>query len=421
MAGDLNGSQATPHSHAILPFYLEPAKETLVMSLVMEETGGGLQLELTGDLKMLQELARDFAANEIIPKAEHYDQSGEWPWDIFNKARKAGLVYLNIPDEYGGPGANVLEECIVGEELAYGCSGIQTALMLSQLAALPVLIAGSEEQKERYFTQMTQKGKIMAYCMTEPDAGSDVAGIKTTAIRRGDHYVLNGTKTWITDGPVANFFTVFAKSSPGDGHKGMSCFIVERDWKGVSTSKPLEKMGQHAAQACQVFFEDVEVPVENLLGREGDGFMIGMKVFDKSRPPVAAAATGVAQRALDEAVKYAAERHTFGRPLYQHQGLGFILSDMKIRVDAARALTYKSAWLVDQGRRNTSEAAVAKAFAADAAMQNATDAVQVFGGNGYSREYPVEKLMRDAKIYQIYEGTTQIQKNIILRELYHKR
>jgi acyl-CoA dehydrogenase len=180
-------------------------------------------------------------------------------------------------------------------------------------------------------------------------------------------------------------------------------------------------MGQHAAQACQVFFEDVEVPVENLLGREGDGFMIGMKVFDKSRPPVAAAATGVAQRALDEAVKYAGERHTFGRPLYQHQGLGFILSDMKIRVDAARALTHKSAWLVDQGKRNTSEAAVAKAFAADAAMQNATDAVQVFGGNGYSREYPVEKLMRDAKIYQIYEGTTQIQKNIILRELYHKR
>ena len=390
------------------------------MSLVMEEASG-LQLELTGDLKMLQELAHDFAVNEIIPKAEHYDQSGEWPWEIFNKARKAGLVYLNIPDEYGGPGANVLEECIVGEELAYGCSGVQTALMLSQLAALPVLIAGSEEQKERYFTQMTQKGKIMAYCMTEPDAGSDVAGIKTTALRKGDHYVLNGTKTWITDGPVASFFTVFAKTSPGDGHKGMSCFIVERDWKGVSTSKPLEKMGQHAAQACQVFFEDVEVPVENLLGREGDGFMIGMKVFDKSRPPVAAAATGVAQRALDEAVKYAAERHTFGRPLYQHQGLGFILSDMKIRVDAARALTYKSAWLIDLGRRNTSEAAVAKAVAADAAMQNATDAVQVFGGNGYSREYPVEKLMRDAKIYQIYEGTTQIQKNIILRELYHKR
>jgi acyl-CoA dehydrogenase len=217
---------------------------------------------------------------------------------------------------------------------------------------------------------------------------------------------------------VASYFTVFAKTTPGDGHKGMSCFIVEREWKGVSTSKPLEKMGQHAAQACQVFFENVEVPVENLLGREGDGFMIGMRVFDKSRPPVAAAATGVARRALDEAVKYAAERHTFGRPLYQHQGLGFLLSDMKIRAEAARLLAWQSAWLIDKGKRNTMEAAIAKAFCADAAMQNATDAVQVFGGNGYSREYPVEKLMRDAKIYQIYEGTTQIQKNIILRELY---
>lgn len=387
----------------------------------MEETSTGLQLELTGDQKMLQDMARDFARKEIIPKAEHHDQTGEWPWEIFNKARRAGLVNLNIPEEYGGPDASVLEECIVGEELAYGCSGIQTALMLNQLASLPILIAGNESQKEHYFTKLTQGGKIISYCMTEPDAGSDVSGIKTTAIRKGDHYVLNGTKTWITDGPVASYFTVFAKTNPESGHKGMSCFIVEREWQGVSTSKPLEKMGQHAAQACQVFFENVKVPVENLLGREGDGFMIGMKVFDKSRPPVAAAATGVARRALDEAVKYAGERFAFGRALYQHQGLGWILADMKIRVEAARSLTWKSAWLIDHERRNTTEAAVAKAFAADAAMQNATDAVQVFGGNGYSREYPVEKLMRDAKIYQIYEGTTQIQKNIILRELYHAR
>lgn len=390
------------------------------MLSVMEETSG-LQLDLSGDQKMLQDLARDFARNEIIPRAEHYDQSGEWPWEIWKKALRAGLVNLNIPEEYGGGGASVLEECIVGEELAYGCSGVQTALMLNQLAVLPMLIAANDEQKQRYFPRLAQDGKIISYCMTEPDAGSDVAGIKSTAIRKGDRYVLNGTKTWITDGPVASYFTVFAKTSPGDGHKGMSCLIVEREWKGVSTSKPLEKMGQHAAQTSQVFFEDVEVPVENLLGREGDGFMIGMRVFDKSRPPVAAAATGVARRALDEAVRYAGERHTFGVPLWKHQGLGFMLADMKIRVEAARCLTWRSAWLIDQGRRNTTEAAAAKAFAADAAMQNATDAVQVFGGNGYSREYPVEKLMRDAKIYQIYEGTTQIQKHIILRELYHAR
>jgi acyl-CoA dehydrogenase len=384
------------------------------------EHNGGLHLELGHDMKMLQDMARDFARKEIIPKAEHYDRTGEWPWEIFNKALKVGLVNLNIPVEYGGPGASVLEECVIGEELAYGCSGIETALMLNQLASLPVLIAGNHAQKEKYFTQLTKNGKIMAYCMTEPDAGSDVAAIKTTATRNGDHYVLNGAKTWITDGPVASFFTVFAKTDPGKGHKGMSCFIIERAWTGVSTSKPLEKLGQHAAQACQVFFENVEVPVENMLGHEGDGFMIGMKVFDKSRPPVAAAATGVARRALDEAVKYGNERHTMGRPISHHQGVGYMLADMKIRYDAARALAWRSAWLIDHGKRNTVEAAVAKAFCADAAMQNAIDAVQVFGGNGYSKEYPVEKLMRDAKIFQIYEGTTQIQKNIIMRELCRK-
>lgn len=381
-------------------------------------TPSGLHYELSNDLKMLQDLARDFTRKEITPKAEHYDRTGEWPWEIFNKAREVGLVNLNVPEEYGGLGASVLEECIVGGEMAYGCTGIETALMLNQLASLPLLIAGTAKQKEQYLTRLTQEGKIMSYCVTEPDAGSDVAAIKTTAIKKGDHYVLNGGKTWITDAPVASFFVVFAKTNPEAGHRGMSCFMVERDYPGVSVGKPLEKMGQHAAQTAQVFFENVEVPEENRLGAEGDGFMIAMRVFDKSRPPVAAAATGLAHRALDEAVKYAGERTTFGQPIYQHQGVGFILADMKIRAEAARDLAWKSAWLVDNGKRNTTEAAIAKAFCADAAMQNATDAVQVFGGNGYSREYPVEKLMRDAKIYQIYEGTTQIQKLIIVRELY---
>ena len=384
----------------------------------VEEVTGDLQLELTGDRKMLQDLARDFTRKEIIPKAEHYDRSGEWPWDIFNKARQAGLVNVNIPEEYGGIGASILDECIINEEMAYGCSGIQTALMLNQLAAWPVLLAGNDEQKMRYLPRLTEDGKVMSYGLTEPDAGSDVAGIKTTAVRQGDRYILNGAKTWITDAPVASYFIIFAKTDPDGGHKGMSAFVVERDLKGVSTSKPLEKMGQHAAQTAMVYLENVEVPVENRLGAEGEGFMIAMKVFDRSRPGVAAAATGVARRALDEAVKYAGERTTFGKPISQYQGVGFILADMKIRVEAARSLTWKAAWLIDHNKRNTTEAAVAKAFAADAAMQNATDAVQVFGGNGYSREYPVEKLMRDAKIYQIYEGTTQIQKMIILRELY---
>ncbi len=256
--------------------------------------------------------------------------------------------------------------------------------------------------------------------MTEPDAGSDVAGIKSTALRRNDNYILNGSKTWITDGPVASFFSVFAKTDPDAGHSGISCFLVERDWPGVSTSKPLAKMGQHAAQACQVFFENVEVPACNRLGEEGEGFRIAMKAFDKSRPGVAIAAIGVARRALDEAVAYAGERTAFGQPISHFQGVGFMLADMAIRVEAGRHLAYKAAWDVDQGNRNTMSAAMAKAYCAEAAMKNATDAVQVFGGNGYSREFPVEKLMRDAKIFQIYEGTTQIQQMIIMRELYRE-
>jgi len=376
--------------------------------------------ELPEDVKMLQELAMDFTRREIIPRAEHYDQNEEWPWEIFHKARAVGLVNLNIPEEYGGMGATAMEECVIAESMAYGCSGIQTALMLNQLATLPLLIAGSDEQKRRYLPWIADDGKVAAYCVTEPDAGSDVAGIKSTALRRNDTYILNGSKTWITDGPVASFFSVFAKTDPDAGHSGISCFLVERDWPGVSTSKPLAKMGQHAAQACQVFFENVEVPACNRLGEEGEGFRIAMKAFDKSRPGVAIAAIGVARRALDEAVAYAGERTAFGQPISHFQGVGFMLADMAIRVEAGRHLAYKSAWDVDQGNRNTMSAAMAKAYCAEAAMKNATDAVQVFGGNGYSKEFPVEKLMRDAKIYQIYEGTTQIQQMIIMRELYRE-
>ena len=390
------------------------------MLKVEEMVASGLNYGFNDEQKMLRDLARDFATNEVLPKAEHYDQTGEWPWDIYRKANEVGLVNVNVPEEYGGLGAPVLEECIIGQEFAYACSGIQTACMVNQLATLPMLLAATDDQKARYYPPLIEENAIMAYALTEPDAGSDVAGIKTVAVRKGDKYVLNGSKTWITGGPVANYFIVFAKTDPEGGHKGMSCFIVERDFDGVSTSKPLEKMGQHAAQTSTVFLEDVEVPVENMIGREGDGFMIAMKVFDKSRPPVASAAAGVARRAVDEAVKYAGERMAFGRPIAKFQGVGFMLADMKIRAEAAVQLAFRAAWEVDNGHRNTMSAAIAKAFAADAAMQNAVDAVQVFGGNGYSREYPVEKLMRDAKIYQIYEGTTQIQKLIIQRELYRR-
>ncbi len=377
-----------------------------------------LNFEFNDEQRMLRDLAHQFAEKEIKPQAEHYDTSGEYPWPIIKKAGQLGLINLNIPEEYGGPGVDVLGECIANEELAWGCSGVQTAMMLNSLASWPIILGGNEAQKRKYLGEwLMDNGKMAAYGLTEPNAGSDVAGIKTTAIKQGDRYILNGSKTWITNAPIADFFVIFAKTDPAARHRGMSVFVVERGWKGLSTGKPIHKMGQHAAWTGEVFLEDVEVPEENLLGREGDGFMIAMKVFDRSRPSVGAAAVGVAQRAMEEAIRYAGERQAFGRPIGHNQAIAFMIADMAMTIEAARLLVYKSAWLIDRGRPNVQAAAYAKAFAADVVMKTTTDAVQVFGGYGYSAEYPVEKLMRDAKIYQIYEGTSQIQRVIISREL----
>jgi acyl-CoA dehydrogenase len=372
---------------------------------------------LNDEQEMIREMAQDFARKEILPVAEHYDRSGEFPWPVVRKAQKVGLLSLNVPEEYGGPGLGVLEECLVNEELAWACSGIQTALMMNNLAAWPILLAGTPEQKQRYLPRLTQGGQLAAYALTEPAAGSDVAGILSTAARQGDGYVLNGSKTWISNSPVAGFFIVFAKTDPEARGRGISAFIVERDWPGVTVGRPLPKMGQHAAWAGELTSEEVRVPVENRLGAEGQGFPIAMQVFDRSRPAVSAAAVGVARRALEEATRYAKERMAFGKPIIAQQGVSFMLADMAIGVEAARLLVHKAAWLVDHGRPNVLEAACAKALAADACMKITTDAVQVFGGYGYSQEYPVEKLMRDAKIYQLYEGTSQIMRVIIGREL----
>lgn len=374
-----------------------------------------LNFALSPEQKMLRELARDFAEREIKPVAEYYDTHEDFPWPIVEKARENGLFSVNIPVEYDGPGMSLLEECILDEEVAWACSGIQTSLMLNSLASLPILIAGSDEQKKKYLTQMA-RGRMAAYCVTEPGAGSDVAGLKTYAERRGDVYVLNGTKTWITNGPVADIFVVFAKTNREARYEGISAFVVEREW-GVKTGKPLPKMGQHASKTSEVFFENVEVPVENRLGTEGSGFLIAMKVFDSSRPAVASAAVGVARRAFEEATAYAKTRMAYGKPIIVNQGVSFMLSDMAMNIEAGRLLAHKAAWLLDNGFKNTMEAAYAKAFCADMCMKTATDAVQVFGGYGYSQEYPVEKLMRDAKIFQIYEGTSQVQRHIIAREL----
>ena len=380
---------------------------------------GSVGFGITEEQKMIQQLAREFSRSEIAPVAEEYDKNHEYPWRVIKKAQELGLTTMAVPEEYGGLGLSLFEEVLVSEELAWGCSGVSTAIGVNGLGYAPILIAGTEEQKVNYGGRMAD-GELSAYCATEPEAGSDVAGIKTTANKVGDQYILNGNKMFITGGTVANYYTVLAYTDPSQRYNGMSCFIVDRDWPGVSTGKPFDKMGQHASDTAEVIFEDVKVPAGHLLGEEGQGFLIAMKVFDRSRPPTSAGAVGVAQRAVDESIQYAKERTTWGKPLWQHQVMGHMIADMAMEVEAARLLVWKSAWSVDAGERNTTAAAYAKAYAADMAMKVTTDAVQVFGGYGYMSEYPVEKLMRDAKIFQIYEGTSQIQRNIVVRELFRK-
>lgn len=386
---------------------------------MVHQVAAGVSFELTDEQKMLQKMARDFAAAEIIPVAEHYDRTAEFPIDIINKGREIGLVNLNIPAEYGGPGANVLEECLVAEELAYGCSGISTAMSVNNLSSLPIMLAGTKQQKEHWLGErMADKGQLAAYCVTEPAAGSDVAGMQTRAERRNGSYILNGSKIFISNVNYASFYTVFAVTDPGKRHRGISCFIVERDTPGITVSRHFDKLGQRAADTAEIVFENVEVPAENRIGEEGQGFLLAMHVFDHSRPGVASGAVGVARRALDESVKYAKERQTMGLPIYQHQAVGHKIADMSINISAARALVWQAAWLVDNGISSPQMIAAAKAFAADMAMKVTVDAVQVFGGYGYMKEYPVEKLMRDVKVFQIYEGTSEIQRNIIVRELF---
>ncbi|MBK8035262.1 MAG: acyl-CoA dehydrogenase family protein, partial [Chloroflexi bacterium] len=339
--------------------------------------------------------------------------------DIINKGRNLGLVNLNIPEEYGGPGAKVFDEVIVQEELGYGCSGISTAMSVNNLSSLPIMLGGTEQQKEYWLGErMVGKGDLAAYCVTEPGAGSNVVGMQTRAERVNGKYIINGSKIFISNVNYSSFYTVFAVTDPSKKHKGISCFVIERDTPGISVSRHFDKLGQRAADTAEITFENVEVPAENRIGEEGMGFLLAMTVFDHSRPGVAAGAVGVGRRALEECVKYAKERETFGQPIWQHQAIGHKIADMAINVEAARLLTYQAAWLVDNNISNPKAVAFAKAFAADAAMKITVDAVQVFGGYGYMREYPVEKLMRDVKVFQIYEGTSEIQRNVIVRELF---
>jgi acyl-CoA dehydrogenase len=377
-----------------------------------------MDFELSESQRALQETARKFAREAIRPKAAHYDETSEFPKDIISNAFELGLLNMAIPTEYGGIGLSHLEQVIACEELAWGCAGVATSIIANDLANLPLILAASEEQKKRLLTPFSERLKFASFCLTEPGAGSDVAAMSTTARLEGDHYVLNGSKCFITNGGYADQFTVFATVDKNKKHKGISCFVVEGRPQGLTVGKHENKMGQRASNTVTLTFEDVRVPVANRIGQEGEGFRIAMETLDNSRPLTAILAVGIARAALEHSLEYSAGRHTFGKPIREHQAIQFMLADMGMNVHAGRLLTYQSAWMLDEGQRNTLLSSYAKCFSADMAMQVTTDAVQVYGGYGYIKEYPVEKLMRDAKLIQVYEGTSQVQRLVIARELF---
>ncbi|KAI3374703.1 hypothetical protein L3Q82_021274 [Scortum barcoo] len=390
-----------------------PATAASVASHGSSSAGQGFSFELTEQQREFQQLARKFAREEIVPAAPAYDRSGEYPFPIIKKAWELGLMNGHIPQDYGGMGLASFDNCIITEELAYGCTGVQTAIEANSLGQMPVILAGNEEQKRKYLGRMTEEPLMCAYCVTEPGAGSDVAGIKTRAVKMGDEYVVNGQKMWITNGGKANWYFLLARTNAdpkSPASKAFTGFIVDADTPGIQIGRKEMNMGQRCSDTRGITFEDVRIPKENVLIAEGAGFKIAMGAFDNTRPPVAAGATGLAQRALEEATNYALERKTFGKAIAEHQAVSFLLAEMAMKVELARMAYQRAAWEVDQGRRNTYYASIAKAFAGDIANQVATDAVQVFGGNGFNSEYPVEKLMRDAKIYQ----GTQV-KDVILK------
>jgi acyl-CoA dehydrogenase len=386
-----------------------------------EATGTGVSFALTDEQKALQQLAHEFAEKEIRPKAAEYDEHGTHPADVIAKAHEVGLMNPHVPEELGGAGLGSLDGAILGEELCWGCSGIGTAIVANILGALPTLIAGTEEQQRAWLPPLLEEPILCSFALTEPNAGSDVSGIQTTAVRHGDDYVVNGSKMFITNAGHASWVVVFASTDKDAGHRGLSAFIVPTDLDGVVVEKHLDKMGQRATDTSALAFQDVKVPASNRLGEEGHGFKIAMQTLDHTRPGTAAGAVGVARAAFEHAVEYSKERVQFGQPVAMNQGVNFLVADMAAEIEAARLLVWQAAWLLDQGERATLQSSYAKRFAADTAMKVTTDAVQIFGGYGYIKEYPVEKLMRDAKLFQIYEGTSQIQRLVIAREIYLPR
>ncbi|XP_070581804.1 medium-chain specific acyl-CoA dehydrogenase, mitochondrial-like [Ptychodera flava] len=389
-------------------------------STEVNENRTGLSFALTEEQCHIRDTARKFAREEIIPVAADLDRTGERPVDIYQKLWKLGMLNPRIPEKHGGPGLGNVDSIVIAEELSYGCTAIATSWGGTNLAQSALMLSGNDAQKRKYLGRLVDEPFLCSYAVTEPEAGSDVAGIQTRAVKKGDEYVINGHKMWITNTGFANWYFLLARTSPDPKAKAggaFTGFIVDADTPGIQPGKKESFMGLRCCDTRSVSFEDVVVPKENVLIGEGAGFKIGMGVFDGARPAVAASCVGLAQRALDESTKYALDRKTMGVPIAQHQAVAFMLADMAIGIETARLVTQRSALQADQGESNTYYASIAKAYASDVANKAATDAVQIFGGCGYSNEYPVEKLMRDAKISQIYEGTSQIQRIIISGEL----
>jgi len=374
-----------------------------------ERAAGGVSFGLTNEQRALRELAHDFAEREIRPKERAYDEHSTHPADVIARAHELGLMNVHIPEAYGGLELGAFEGMIIGEELCWGCSGIGTAIAASGLGHGPVIVAGTEEQKRTWLPRLVDDVLLTSFALTEPNAGSDVSGIQTTAVRKGNDYVLNGSKMFITNAGHAAWFTVFASTDKSQGHRGLSAFVVPADADGVVVDRHLDKMGQRATDTSALSFQDVRVPAADRLGEEGEGFKIAMKTLDFTRPGTAIGAVGVARAAFEYAAQYSKERVQFGMPIAMNQGVNFLIADMATKIEAARLLCWQAAWMIDNGMRATLQS--------DTCMEVTTDAVQIFGGYGYMKEFPVEKLMRDAKLFQIYEGTSQIQRLVIAREL----
>lgn len=376
-----------------------------------------IEFSLTEEQKALQEMAREFAEKEMRPNAAKYDKGDQFPEDIMRKAHEVGFLTCIIPTEHGGQGLGDLDTVIISEELAAGCAGMYTSMMASSLALTPIILFGTHEQKEKFLRPFSKEWSLASFCLTEREAGSDAGALTTKAIRKGDEYVINGSKCFITNGGVAKLYVVFAKTNPEKGARGISAIVVPRDTPGLVIGKEEDKMGHRASNTTEVIFEDVKVPVSNLLAKEGLGFLVAMKTLDKTRAPVGAGGVGVAKTALQYAIEYAKTRVQFGKPIALLQNTAFKIAQMAMEIDAARLLVWRTAWLMDQGLPCGKESAMAKCFGSDVAMRTTLECLQIFGGYGYMKDYPMEKLVRDSKLLQIYEGTNEIQRLVISREV----